>query len=94
MTEIIETASAAFGKKARTLMVNPTFVSWSGYIGSSLSLLSRRAIMLSPGKMREIAHGAWGLAPGEAFADPSLHPAPLREGFARTAAWYQTAGWL
>jgi nucleoside-diphosphate-sugar epimerase len=94
MTEIVEAASAAFGKEARMLMINPALLSWSGYIGSSLSLLSSRAIMLSPGKMREIVHGAWGLTPDEVFADPSLRPMPLREGFTRTAAWYRAARWL
>lgn len=94
MAEIVEIASAASGNQARTLMINPSRLSWAGYIGSSLSFLSRRAIMLSPGKMREIVHGAWGLAQDEVFADPSLHPVSLREGFARTAAWYRTAGWL
>lgn len=93
--DILRTASAAFGRSAVTLACPPGALMVAARVSSALARLSKRAAMFTPGKVRELRHLDWSVAPGEAA--PRSHtgpPIPLSEGFVETAKWYREQGWL
>ncbi|HUF56012.1 MAG TPA: hypothetical protein VMM55_05560, partial [Thermohalobaculum sp.] len=67
----------------------------AGAASEAAARLAGRAPMLSRGKVREILHGDWSVAPGR-----RVHPArwrpqvDLTRGFEETVAWYRQSGRL
>jgi 2-alkyl-3-oxoalkanoate reductase len=67
----------------------------AGALGDGWRLVSGKPTMLTMGKVREILHPDWSVAPDRLPpADLWRASIDLKAGFARTAVWYDRAGWL
>ena len=86
-------ASVAAGGRARPLAAPDLVIRGAGRVGDLARRLGADP-MLTSGKVREILHRDWSVAPGERLAGA---PAPLHDlagGFADTVAAYRAQGWL
>ena len=93
--DLIETAGAAAGQTPRVVRVPAALVSGAALLASGLGLLSGRAVMLSPGKAREIRHLDWVSAGASLGTATGWRPTwPLDGGFEQTIAWYREQNWL
>lgn len=91
--ELMSEAARAAGRTPRLIRAPRGLVRLIGF-GGDLAAASGSAPMLTSGKARELLHPDWSVSRAE--QSPSL-PAPrygLPEGFAETAAWYRSAGWM
>jgi 2-alkyl-3-oxoalkanoate reductase len=92
--EMIETAAAAFGRRARTVRIPMAIPYGLGVLNQALARLGHTP-MLTPGKVRELYHRDWVCDPGPIIARTGWRPAvALRQGFASTIAWYREQSWL
>jgi nucleoside-diphosphate-sugar epimerase len=92
--EMIEAASAAFGRRARVVRVPMAIPYGLGLLNQALARIGYTP-MLTPGKVRELYHRDWVCDPGPIMARTAWQPeVPLRQGFATTIAWYRQQGWL
>lgn len=93
--EMIDAASAAFGRRARIVRVPMAIPYGLSVLNQALARLPGYVPMLTPGKVREFYHSDWVCDPGPIMARTGWRPAvPLRQGFASTVAWYREQGWL
>jgi 2-alkyl-3-oxoalkanoate reductase len=93
--QMIETAAAAFGRRARIVRVPMAIPYGLGMLNQALARLPGFTPMLTPGKVREFYHHDWVCDPGPIMARTVWRPAiPLRQGFASTISWYRQQGWL
>lgn len=93
--EIVDAACRACGKAGGRPVRVPAALLRLGGLGGEIAALAGAAPMLTLGKVREILHTGWGS--DDAAQPPSALWYPARDienGFAETAAWYRTAGWL
>ncbi len=94
-SEIATIASAVMKHPVRITFLPRKIVTLAGHAASLFASLSGRAVILSPGKVRELYHPDW-LARSPKVQDwldwtPRLQ---FAEGFADTLSWYCTRGWL
>lgn len=94
--ELTETAALALGREPRPLRLPALALRALGAAGGAWAALTGRAVMLTPGKAREILAPDWG-------ADPALPAIPpgvweprigLAQGLAEMAAWARSTGRL
>lgn len=93
--EILDHASAAVGRRSTRLRIPASLLTLVGLGGAAVAALGRRPVMLVPGKIREITHPDWSVDP--ATMPPAALWQPrigLAEGFATTANWYRSQGWM
>lgn len=94
-TEVVGTACAATGHRARPLRIPAGLVRLAGRAGDLAAAITGSAEMLTSQKIREILHPDWSSE--RASQLPAALWAPhvgLAEGFADAVAWYRAAGWL
>jgi len=90
--DLAQLAGAAQGHDvALTLLPRPV-VAMAGFAAGIAAQISRRAMVLSPEKVRELYHPNW-VATGANVAGwkPEVQ---FAEGFGLTLSWYQQNGWL
>jgi nucleoside-diphosphate-sugar epimerase len=87
--------AAADGRRTRRLRLPPALLRAAGLTGDAAGRLGGGAAMVTSGKVREILHPDWSIAPGARPPETLWRPATeLGDGFAETVAWYRAAGWL
>lgn len=93
--EILDHAGAAVGRTPPRLRIPYPLLALAGLGGAIMATLRRRPIMLVPGKVREITHPDWRVDPA-AMPPPALWQPRigLADGFAATADWYRSQGWI
>ncbi|WP_080920756.1 SDR family NAD(P)-dependent oxidoreductase [Manganibacter manganicus] len=91
---ILSEAGHAQGRHPHFIRLPAAALKAAGQGASLAARLSGRAIMLSPGKVREILHADWSVDPDTMPRDLQVAPRDLVDGFAQTVAWYREAGWL
>ncbi len=93
--ELGEALRAAVGRSARLVRV-PGAVFWTaGLVSEAAALLTRRAPAMDRRRARDMSHHRWTCDIAETRAWLGWEPrVDVREGMARTAAWYREAGWL
>lgn len=93
--EVVMALAAALGRPARGLGVPGVLLQATGLAAAAGGRMRRRAVMLTRGKARELLHPDWSIgAAGGLPLDLWQPRLPLAEGFAATAAWYRSKGWL
>lgn len=90
--EIGETLARAAGRTPRLLPAPDVVLRGMGALGDLLQAFGG-APMATSGKVREILHGDWSVAPAERLTPPSP-PLPLHRGFEVTLGGYRAAGRL
>lgn len=93
-SEIMQALAAAVGRQPPLARVPETALRAAGVVADISARLSPGTPILSSGKIREFLHPDWSVPPDQR---PPDMPAPrfnLVEGFATTAAWYESEGWL
>ena len=86
---------AAVGRSVRTVAFAPAFVRMALQIGGLVSLVTRRASILSPSKGPELLAPAWTASSAALERATGWRPTiALGEGLASTAEWYRARGWL
>lgn len=93
--EILTTAAEVSGRRPILAQMPVAGVRLAGAASESLARLRSAPTIFGRGKVRELLHLDWSVA--EAEAAPETHrarPRPLAEGFAQTADWYASRGWL
>lgn len=93
--EIGETLADALGVRARRVRVpRPAIALWHGAARAGAALAGRAASVRS-GQINEFFHPDWVARDNLFAAATAWRPAtPLKEGFAKTARWYQENGLL
>ena len=93
VAEVMEAAARAVHAHPRLLRVPSVAIRALGLLGDLGWRLGATPIMTS-GKVRELLHGGWSVAPRQGGPDLAAARLGLFEGFRDTAAWYRAAGWL
>jgi len=90
-----EAAAHATGRVARVAHLPRALLALAGAGARGWMSATGRAVILSPGKVRELYHADW-VCTGEKFEHAGPWRARYRfaEGFADTLEWYRTNGWL
>ncbi len=93
--ELLREAARALGRNTRLIPVPPSALAVAGLVSQTWGRVSRQTPIFTRGKAREILHPDWSVAPSE-LLPAAIYQSKIgiREGFASTAAWYKTAGWL
>ena len=88
-------AGQQLGRSIRVLRLPPRLLAPAVLAGAAWGRLSRRPVMLSPGKLRELSWPDWvaGAEP-ERLPDAGRPEVTFAEGFTRTLEWYEKQGWL
>ncbi|MEO8813272.1 MAG: NAD-dependent epimerase/dehydratase family protein [Caulobacteraceae bacterium] len=92
--EVMMTAASTVGRRPHLIRI-PAWAVMSAARGSSLaSAAAGRPAIFTPGKAREILHGAWSVTADEMA--PGAAPArfDLKSGFTDAVAWYRGRGLL
>lgn len=94
--EILAAAAAAVGNRSPTYFPLPAgLLQTLGNGAGAIARIAGKNGMVSAGKIRELLHENWAVAPDELLRDLGASPRHgLVDGFAATAAWYREAGWL
>ena len=81
--------------EARTVGLPRAFCRFWGHVIDAWVTFTRHPRLLTADKMRDMLAGSWACATEKAKAELGFMCAVgLREGFARTVAWYREHGWL
>lgn len=87
---IVEAAGEHFSKPLRTFRIPRAILHGASYINSLAGLVSGRAPMLSPGKVREIRHPDWVCRNNQLVEQTNWRPRrSLKDGFADAISWYR-----
>ncbi len=93
LEEIMTATAEAVGTRPRLMRVPESALRLVGSASDLARTLGAAPIMTS-GKVRELLHGDWSLAPEERAQGLPSPRYGLAEGFRHTAEWYAAAGWL
>ena len=88
-------AGQQLGRSIRVLRLPPRLLAPAVLAGAAWGRLSRRPVMLSPGKLRELSWPDWvaGAEP-ERLPEEGRPEVTFAEGFTDTLEWYEKQGWL
>ena len=94
-TELLREAARALGNTPRLFRVPSPMLVAAGFASQAWGGVSRRTPIFTSGKVRELLHPDWSVAPDE-LLPVAIYRSKIgiREGFATTAAWYKAAGWI
>jgi 2-alkyl-3-oxoalkanoate reductase len=88
-------AGNALGVRPRVIAVPKSVLYAVGALNAVLGLVTARAAVLTPGKVRELRYPDWVCDAATIGARTAWRPVwPLREGFVDTVGWYRRYGWL
>lgn len=93
LREIMAAAAAAVGTRPRLTTVPDMALRGVGGLGDLAARLGASGALTS-GKVRELLHRDWRVAPAEAWAGQPTPRFGLADGFAHTVAAHSAAGWL
>lgn len=94
LAEIMREAGAAVGRAPRLVRVPDAALRAAGWLGALAGALGAPS-MLTSGKVRELLHRDWSLAPDEWTELGNAAPTyRLADGLRQTVEWYRAAGWL
>jgi nucleoside-diphosphate-sugar epimerase len=92
---LLDQAAIAVGHRAMRLRIPDTLLHLVGHLGGMQARLTQKPVMLTSGKVREILHADWTVAPIDMPDSGIWQPAiGLAEGFRMTADWYRSHGWI
>ncbi|MCP4327119.1 MAG: NAD-dependent epimerase/dehydratase family protein [Alphaproteobacteria bacterium] len=92
---IIDTAARVLARKVLRVPVPRKGMELAAAANSAYCLLTKRAPLITPDKVRELYHGDWVCHDNSLIDHISWRPTmPISEGFRHTVAWYREAGWL
>jgi nucleoside-diphosphate-sugar epimerase len=87
---MIAAAERAFGRKAIRLPIPRPLLATLGHANACLKVLPGYTPMLTPEKVRELAHPDWVAHAGPALLATGWKPGiPIERGFPATISWYQ-----
>lgn len=93
--EILDAAAAAVGRLAVRVRVPGPALAALGLAGTAKAWATRRPVMLTVGKVREIRHCDWSVASSNLPPLSLWRPSSdIVKGFAAAVAWYRAEGWL
>lgn len=92
--EVFETAAAVFGRRISFVPVGAGVLKAAGALSELGGRISGRPAIFGRGKVRELLHTDWSVTPAEQAPDAPPARFDLAAGFAATAAWYRSVGWL
>jgi nucleoside-diphosphate-sugar epimerase len=94
-TEFAETAAELMGRRIRTVTVLPGLAWCAALAAEAAAWARRKPTIVTREKLREGACPNWVCDVSAARHELGFRArTPLREGMARTIAWYRKAGWL
>jgi nucleoside-diphosphate-sugar epimerase len=93
--DLARIAGEGLGRSIRVLRIPPHLLAPIGFGGSLWGRLSRRPVMLSSGKLRELSWPDWVARAQPEQLPPEGRPrVKFAEGFTSTLEWYEKQGWL
>ena len=93
--EIVTACATGLGVRARALPLPKPVLSGYAALSSSAIRLAGRAPMVTPQKIEEFFYPDWAARENLFSQSTAWTPrTSIEEGFAKTAKWYQQAGWL
>jgi len=91
--ELMSAIAAAIGRKPKLLRVFRPIVRSLGW-GGQVARWAGKSTIVSPGKVRELLHPDWSIAPEERSRSGHVPKFTLENGLADTVAWASNHGWL
>lgn len=92
---LVEAAEAAVARRTRRVRLPESLMRLIGSLVDLGAQWTGRPSVLGSQRMREVATGDWTCDPTDFMAATGWEPAlDVVAGFARTAAWYRSAGWI
>jgi nucleoside-diphosphate-sugar epimerase len=92
--EILRAAWRAVGRRPNIVGVPSWGLMAAGVVSELTAPLQRSAPIFTRGKVREVLHGNWAVAPSELAPGAPAARFTLEAGFADAVGWYRAAGWL
>lgn len=92
--EIFQAAAKASGRRPILLNAPSWLIPGLARIALAVARLSGGAPILTEGKVREMLHPDWGVAPQELASGLPKPYFTLAEGFTHTLQWYFSSGWI
>ena len=91
LRSLYETLGTHLDRRAVYVPVPRSLMSLVGYCNSAVAKLTRRAVMLGPGKVREIYHDDWATDSGPIQRATTWRPKiATEEGLKTTLSWYKS----
>lgn len=93
--ELMELLSRVLGRRSRSMRVPKALLIAIGAVNQSLAYLTRKPVMLSVGKAKELSRGDW-LCHDQALIRSTgwMPEVSLAEGLSETVDWYRNEGHL
>ncbi len=92
--EIFTEAAVAMGRAPALAPIPPWVIRAAASVSETAGSLRGSPAIFNRGKARELLHRDWSVTDGELPPEPRGPWLDLPTGFARTVAWYRSAGWL
>jgi dihydroflavonol-4-reductase len=93
--EIQNMIVSVIGNSPKTFSIPPLLLDIAGYVGSGLSMITRKPSLLSIQKVKLSKPCYWTADPSDAKRDFGLSaPTSLQDGITKTYQWYKENGWL
>jgi len=92
--EVFQAAAHAAARSPALVTAPPWILPGLARAARFVARMNGQAPILTEGKLRELLHPDWGVAPGELA--PGLPPPrfAIKDGFSNTLEWYYDAGWV
>lgn len=89
MADIYKTAADLLGRPVRTVSIPTPLLTIAAQMNRALGHVSGRALMLTPGKVRELLHPDWVARPPDKEGPLIESPTRLADGLGATLDWYR-----
>jgi nucleoside-diphosphate-sugar epimerase len=93
-SEVMAAASHSVGRSPRLVRISPAALGAAAHISQSLTAMTGKISIFTPGKAREMLHLDWSVSDSETLPGAIAPRYGIESGFAQSVQWYRAKGFL